>query len=178
MPIEITAEHLELAVRRMAELTGEMRFILVGRGTLAVTAPPHLRNLSRSDDIDIWPRDREDAALDESIERFGEDSEFYHRHGFYIERVGNWTLLTQPDGWQARATEVRFGELSLLVLGLLDLAYNKLEAYREKDRQFLIEGFRAGLFQPADVKSFIEEFAPTADARSALLANLAQISGE
>lgn len=65
-----------MAVRHMAKLTNENRFVLVGRGTLAITAPPHLRGLSRSDDIDMWPRDREDAALDESITQFGEDSEF------------------------------------------------------------------------------------------------------
>jgi hypothetical protein len=177
MPVEITEERLGLAVRQMAKLTGETRFILVGRGTLAVTAPPHLRGLSRSDDIDMWPRDQEDAALDESIERFGEDSAFYRRHGFYIERVGSWTLLTQPAGWEERATEVRFGRLSVLVLGLMDLAYNKLEVNRDKDRQFLTESFDAGLFRPAEVSAFIEQFAPRADVKKALLKNLAAVTG-
>ena len=171
MAVEITTGRLGLAALRMAELTKETKFILIGRGTLAVTAPIHLRTLAVSDDIDLWPLDDEKAALDESIELCGEGSEFHREHGFYVERLGSWTMMTQPKGWEERATEVRFGEVSLLVLGLLDLAYNKLEANREKDREFLKEALDAGLLNRVEVGDFVKKHAPKA-VRGEILANL------
>lgn len=176
MAVEITEDILRLAVLRLAELTKEKQFVLVGRGTLAVTAPPDRRSMARSEDIDMWPRFNEAAALDESRERFGEGSTFHLEHGFYIERVGKWTVMSQPPGWEERATELRYGEISLLVLGLLDLAYNKLEANRVKDRDFLRMAFQEKLFSPDDIRDFIEHHPPAwKEARTAVLDNLASL---
>lgn len=175
MSVEITEERLRIAITRMAELTGESRFVVIGRGTLAITAPAHLRDLAQTDDIDLWPRDNEQAALDQSIELFGEGSLFYREHGFYIERVGSWTLMTQPPGWETRATELLIGSASVLVLGLLDLAYNKLDAFRDKDRDFLASAFGYGLVDPEQLRAFIEEHAPSELARETLLGNLAAV---
>jgi len=76
MAVEITEDNLRLAVLRLAELTKEKQFVLVGRGTLAVTAPPDRRFMARSEDIDLWPQFNETAALDESRELYGEGSTF------------------------------------------------------------------------------------------------------
>jgi hypothetical protein len=57
----------------------------------------------------------------------------------------------------------------------MDLAYNKLEANREKDQQFLVESFEQGLFKPDEVRAFIENHAVTPDVRKMLLANLSAV---
>ncbi len=75
MAVEITAELLRAAALKMAELTGECSFILVGAGSLAITAPA-CGELARSDDV---PRNNETAALDECIEQLGEGGCFSQR---------------------------------------------------------------------------------------------------
>ena len=114
MAVEITAGLLRVAVLKMAEITGESSFVLVGAGSLAITAPGY-GELARSDDVDMWPRDNEAAGLDICIDELGEGSHFHEEYGFYIERVGSWTLLTQPGGWEARATRVYFDGIEVLL---------------------------------------------------------------
>jgi hypothetical protein len=83
MAVEITAELLQTAVLKMAELTGESSFVLVGAGSLAITAPA-CGELARSDDVYMWPRNNETAALDECIEQLGEGSAFHKEYGFWV----------------------------------------------------------------------------------------------
>lgn len=75
--VDITLDLLKAAVIKLAELTGENRFILFGRATLAITAPAPFQEFARSDDIDLWPEGSEDAALDLCIQPMGEGSPFY-----------------------------------------------------------------------------------------------------
>jgi predicted nucleotidyltransferase len=176
MAIEITTELLKAAALKMAELTGECSFVLVGAGSLAITAPAS-GELARSDDVDMWPRNNETTALDECIEHLGEGSAFHKEYGFYIERVGSWTLLTQPVGWESRATRVDFDGIEVLALGLLDLAYNKLEVNRSKDKEFLKNALNEGLIRLADLEMFIIENAPSVETRERLFKNLKRIEG-
>jgi hypothetical protein len=176
MAIEITAELLRAAALKMAELTGESSFVLVGAGSLSITAPD-CGELARSDDVDMWPRTNETAALDECIENLGEGSAFHNEYGFYIERVGSWTLLTQPLGWEARATRVNFDGIEVLALGLIDLAYNKLEANRKKDEDFLKNAIKQGLIRVDDLENFIMENALNLETREKLFKNLKKIEG-
>ena len=176
MAIRITRRLLETATRQLARLTGEREFVAVGRSTLAITAPPRLRGMAVSDDVDMWPRAHEDAALDESNAALGEGSPFHEKQGFYVERIGSWTLLTQPPGWEERASRIQFGSLSVLVLGLLDLAYNKLEASRPKDNEFLREAFAAGLVTPTELRDFVEQHALTPDLRQQMIQSLTRLT--
>ena len=176
MAVEITAELLRAAALKMAELTGECSFLLVGAGSLAITAPA-CGELARSDDVDMWPRNNETAALDECIEQLGEGSAFHKEYGFYIERVGSWTLLTQPAGWESRATRVDFDGIEVLALSLIDLAYNKLEANRSKDEEFLKNAINEGLIQIEDLGKFIIKNAPSVETRERLFKNLKRIEG-
>lgn len=174
MAVEITAELLRAAALRLAELTGESSFVLVGAGSLAITAPG-CGGLARSDDVDMWPRNNETAALDECIDHLGEGSPFHDEYGFYIERVGSWTLLTQPVGWESRATIVNFDGIEVLALGLMDLAYNKLEANRSKDEEFLKSSIEEGLIRIDDLEKFIVDNAPSVEARERAIKNLKRI---
>jgi hypothetical protein len=113
--------------------------------------------------------------LDECIDQLGEGSPFHHEYGFYIERVGSWTLLTQPAGWESRATRVNFDGIEVLALGLMDLAYNKLEANRSKDLEFLKNAMKMGLIQINDLKKYIIDYSPSVDTRDVMIGNLKKI---
>ncbi|MCX6963224.1 MAG: hypothetical protein NTZ08_12380 [Verrucomicrobia bacterium] len=177
MAVDITLDLLKAAVIKLAELTGENRFVLIGRATLAITAPAPFQEFARSDDIDLWPEGNEDAALDLCIQQMGEGSPFHIENGFYVERIGSWTLLTQPAGWVERSTKLTFEGVEIIALGLLDLAYNKLEANRQKDRDFLRAAFEAGLIDLLELKNFIHLHAPNDFAREKLAGYLNNLLG-
>ena len=84
--------------------------------------------------------------------------------------------MTQPSGWEERASHVRLGDISVLVLGLLDLAYNKLEAGRPKDEEFLREAFTSGLVKPSELQDFIERHALTPKLRRDLIQSLERLA--
>jgi len=177
MAVDITLDLLKAAVIKLAELTGENRFVLIGRATLAITAPAPFQEFARSDDIDLWPEGNEDAALDLCIQQMGEGSPFHIENGFYVERIGSWTLLTQPEGWVERSTKVTFEGVEIIALGLLDLAYNKLEANRQKDKDFLRAAFEAGLVDILELKNFIHLHAPNDFVREKLAGYLNKLLG-
>jgi predicted nucleotidyltransferase len=177
MAVDITLDRLKTAVIKLAELTGENRFVLIGRATLAITAPTPFQEFARSDDIDLWPEGNEDASLDLCIQQMGEASPFHIQNGFYVERVGSWTLLTQPVGWLERSTKLAFDGIEIIALGLLDLAYNKLEANRQKDRDFLRAAFEAGLIDLLELKKFIHLHAPNDFVREKLAGYLNNLLG-
>jgi hypothetical protein len=176
MAVEITSARLRRAVLALSRVTGEKHFVAVGRATLGVTAPRPLRNLAMSDDIDLFSIDDERAGLDESRSELGEGSAFHENNGYYIERVGKCTLYTQPTGWENRAITKTFGDVTVLVLGTLDLAYNKLEADREKDREFFREALKRGLFTIDELRTFIENHALSEERRKFLLSKLSALS--
>ena len=82
MAVDITLDLLKEAVIKLAELTGENRFVLIGRATLAITTPAPFQEFDRSDDIGLWPEGNEDAALDLCIQQMGEGSPFHIEKGF------------------------------------------------------------------------------------------------
>lgn len=90
--------------------------------------------------------------------------------------MGSWTLLTQPVGWEARATRVIFDDVEVLALGLLDLVYNKLEANRKKDRSFLKNAIDNALIDIIKLKKFILENAPNDDVKERLLVSLEELT--
>ena len=115
--------------------------------------------------------------MDLCIQQLGEGSPFHIENGFYVERIGSWTLLTQPEGWVERSTKVTFEGVEIIALGLLDLAYNKLEANRQKDKDFLRAAFEAGLVDILELKNFIDFHAPNDFVREKLAGNLNNLLG-
>ena len=103
MAVDITLDLLKAAVIKLAELTGENRFILIGRDTLAITASAPFQEFARSDD--------------------------------------------------------------------------KLEANRQKDKDFLRAAFEAGLIDLLELKNFIHLHAPNDFVREKLAGNLNNLLG-
>lgn len=162
------------AVRKAAEVYGERMFVVVGRGSLSATMPDAAASLRMTGDIDLFSpfnAERMDAWT-EADRTVSVESAFFIEHGFYIERVGEWTLLSQPAGWQQRALALTIDDIEVLVIHPLDLAYNKLEAGRPKDIAFLREGLTSGAYKLADVEAFIREHAPDDSTRDLILTSL------
>lgn len=162
------------AVKKAAEVYGERLFIIVGRGSLSATMPDAAASLRMTGDIDLFSpfnAERLDAWV-EADSLVSVESSFFIEHGFYIERVGEWTLISQPAGWQERALALTIDDIEVLVIHPLDLAYNKLEAGRDKDIAFMREGLTSGAYKFAEVESFIREHAPDDGTRELILANL------
>jgi hypothetical protein len=170
----LTLASFEAAIRKAAEVYGEKLFIVVGRGSVAVTLPGSSDHLRRTGDIDLFaPYDPAKvdawAELDRTV---SVESPFFIEHGFYIERVGEWTLISQPSGWQERAIHLHVDDIEVFALHPLDLAYNKLEAGRPKDIDFMREGLNCKAYDYVEVLEFIQTHAPDRDTREMILEKL------
>jgi len=114
----LTFTSFEIAIRKAAEVYDEKQFIVVGRGSVAVTLPGSSDDLRRTNDIDLF------APFDPTK------------------------------------------------------AYNKLEAGRPKDLEFMREGLRCRAYSFEEVSNFITRFAPEDETRRLILENLRQAAAE
>ena len=172
----LTLQDVRLAVRTAAESYGASQFTIVGRGSLAASMPDSAEKLRSTIDIDLFPPWDESKAVTWAVAdtQIGRYSAFQEKNGFYVERVGEWTLMTQAAGWNERALHLELDGVEVLVLHPLDLAYNKLEAGREKDIAFMREGLNCKAYDYVEVLEFIQEHAPDSDTRQMILENLRQ----
>ena len=173
-PLALDRQHFATAIKKAAEIYQCDHFIVVGRGSLSVSLPDAPAVMRTTSDIDLFSTFDEArvdawAAADASV---GAGSEFFDQYGFYIERVGEWTLMDQPEGWQDRAIKLNVEGIDVLVLHSLDLAYNKLEAGRDKDIEFIAEGLSYGVYQLEIIEAFIRKGAKEDWRLDMLLTNL------
>jgi hypothetical protein len=176
-PLALDLKHFITAIKKAAEVYQCDHFIVVGRGSLSASMPDAPAALRTTGDIDLFSTF--DAALVDQWAvadlRVGAGSEFFDEHGFYIERVGEWTLMDQPAGWQERAIKMNLEGIDVLVLHPLDLAYNKLDAGRVKDIEFLAEGLRCGAYQFLELEAFILKGATEDWRRDEMMAKLQRV---
>ncbi len=172
----LTIEDVKLAVRTAAAAYGCRQFTLVGRGSTAASMPESAEKLRSTIDIDLFPTWEPEKAQSwtEADTQIGRYSQFQHENGFYVERLGEWTLLSQPKGWEQRAIRLVVDDIDVLVLHPLDLAYNKLEAGRAKGIEFMREGLNCGAYKLAELEAFIREHSPDESTRDLILKNLDQ----
>ena len=150
-------DEFRAAVRAAAEVYGLREFVVMGRGSLSASLPGSAASLRMTEDIDLYPvGDSLDydrlASLDPEL---GVQSDFFSSHGFCVQRVGDWTVMYQPDGWEDRAVRLEVDDIKVTVLSPIDLAYNKLEAGRDKDLEFIAEGLSLGVYQLEALEDFI-----------------------
>ena len=154
----LSLDDLKLALAECASLSGEIEFVVVGSVAIVGAHPAAPAVLRVSQDIDLFSRSGATLELNRAIyERFGPDSDFAIQHDFYIEPVGDWTVMTSLPGWQERLVKVDApGGAIGWCLSPLDIAYNKAEAGREKDIAYLAELFRAGFVRPSEIKAAMD----------------------
>lgn len=173
-PLALEFKHFATAIKKAAEVYQRDHFFVVGRGSLSASMPTAPATLRTTADIDLFST-FDKALVDawaEADPSVGAGSEFFAENGFYIERVGEWTLMEQPAGWQERAIALQIEGIDVLVLHPLDLAYNKLEAGRPKDIEFMREGLTCKAYDYVEVLEFIQKHAPDSIRREEILENL------
>lgn len=147
---ELCRADLNLALETCAAAIGQREYIVVGAVSIVGAVPRPPPALLVSADIDLFPRAIESAEINAAIAmRCGPGSEFEDEHGFYVEGVGRWTLLTALPGWEERLVKV---ETPAGIIGWclspLDLAVVKLDAARDKDIRYVAQMLRAGTRPP------------------------------
>lgn len=172
----ITQSDLVEAAEAVAQITGQSHIFIVGMASTAHSLPALSGMLT--DDIDLFTPDAEACFLDEVIASVGEGSTFEFRHGFYVERLGTWVLLTQPRGWMERALLVPHPILTIRVLHPLDLLYNKLETARKKDLQGVLLILRSGAVLEGQIRDFVQNADTPEETKRGILKNLDKVLSE
>ena len=169
----ITCGDLIEAAESVAKITGQSHIFIVGMASAAYSVP-EVEEM-RTDDIDLFTPDSETCFLDEVIASVGEGSPFESAHGFYVERLGTWVLLTQPTGWMERALILPHPTLVIRVLHPLDLLYNKLEVGRKKDMDAAFHILRRGGVAPEALREFVQAAITPDETKSTILGNLSRV---
>ncbi len=169
----ITPSDLIEAAEAVARITAQFHIFIVGMASTAHSIPA-LRGML-TDDIDLFTPDAETCFLDEVISSVGEGSEFASRHGFYVERLGSWVLLTQPRGWMERALLLPHANLTIRVLHPVDLLYNKLETGRKKDLEGALLILKYGAVSADQIRDFVQKAETPEETKRAILQNLNKV---
>jgi len=161
------------AAEAVAKITGQSHIFIVGMASTAKSIPS--LHTQMTDDIDLFTPDAESCFLDEVIAAVGEGSPFEAEHGFYVERLGSWVLLTQPRGWMERALIVAHPRLVIHVLHPLDLLYNKLETGRKKDLDGVLQILNSRAVLPEQIRDFVENADTPKTTKQGILRNLEKV---
>jgi hypothetical protein len=137
-------------LRAAADVTKQKKFVLVGSAAVIARRQHIPLNMMYTPEIDIYAPEADDIELvSEMIDgSIGQGSQFHNEHGYYGDGVSPGTAK-MPIDWQERAIEYT-GPGCPGVVALVpeenDVALAKLAAWREKDRDWLNEGVRTGVF--------------------------------
>jgi hypothetical protein len=136
----VTREQLEHAIRAACEVSKDSEIWVFGSQAILGEFPNAPEDLCASIEVDVQPKNRPDnvADIDGTL---GELSLFHQTHGFYVHGLPIEEAAALPHGWEHRAKPVVDEILTRGKIGWCveahDLAASKLEAYREKDRNFV-----------------------------------------
>lgn len=167
---------LKLALTAASQAYDRKRFVVVGSASILASFPDAPGYLRMSADIDMFPiRKLREETFKPGDDKVGQASQFEDENDFYVERVGDWTMLSQPSGWLERCVKFESGEVMGYCITPLDLAYNKTEAGRDKDIHFVAGMITEGIVTREALESFIKEGVPHPDFLPTLEKNLAMV---
>ncbi|MGJ8672209.1 DUF6036 family nucleotidyltransferase [Rubritalea sp.] len=161
---ELFEEDLSIALRAAAEAYDRKRFVVVGSASILASHPEAPGYLRLSSDIDMFPlRKLKTETFKSGDDMVGQASQFEFNHDFYVERVGDWTMLSQPAGWLERCVQFKVDGITGYCLAPLDLAYNKTEAGRKKDIDFVAGMIAEKIISREELGIFIQSECPHPD---------------
>ncbi len=157
--LSLGIEDVREAVLAAAKAYDSKSFIIVGRASLAVTMPDADPLLRATMDVDLFPPWDESkaavwAAADLSIGRL---SPFRREHGFYVERVAEWTTRQLLPGWEQRVFTFEVSGIQASAIHPFDLICAKLQAGRTKDRAFVKKALELGVVNLTEIEAFFQE---------------------
>jgi 23S rRNA (cytosine1962-C5)-methyltransferase len=149
---------LWLALEEAARISGERVFIVAGSQAILASCPEGPEVLRLSTDIDLYTRNPVPDEIQRLLlKELGGLSSFIETHHWEIEPIGPWVMLTALPRWEERLvpTETPSGVVGWC-LAPLDIAYNKAEAGRPKDIDYLAGLFKARIVLPSQIKSAMD----------------------
>ncbi len=173
-PKSLDAGDLRLAILAAAKAYDSKSFVIVGRASLAASLPDCDPSLRSTMDVDLFPPWNEGktavwAAADITI---GRVSAFRKEHGFYVERVAEWTTKLLPPGWDGRMVRFVIDDIDVGALHPMDLVCAKLQAGRHKDLLFVRSAIESGVTSKEAVHAFVQEHVHDEAHRSFLVERL------
>ena len=153
----MTRTQLEHLIRAAATLTDTDALVVIGSQAVLGQYPKPPRELTLSDEADLYPRDHPERAdlIDGTI---GELSPFHEAFGYYAQGVGPETAVL-PAGWQDRliplCNENTRGATGWC-LELHDLLLAKYVAGRAKDRDYIEAALRHHMADPTTLRARVD----------------------
>lgn len=173
---ELFEADLKVALKAAADAYDRKRFVVVGSASILASFPDAPGYLRLSADIDMFPiRKLKTETFKPGDDKVGQFSQFEVEHDFYVERVGDWTMLSQPEGWLERCVKFSVDGVDGYCLHPLDLAYNKTEAGRDKDILFVAGMLNECIVSCEDLERFIREACPHPDLLAGVLGNYGRV---
>jgi hypothetical protein len=159
-------DQLILGVLEAAKLIRSTDFVIIGSQAVHGTFPdPPVDAVARSIDVDLFPIDYRESMFVPMHAELGFESEFFDKHGFYVEIVRP-VLPRFPAGWRERATTQVAGiieiageqrEVRIIFPEIHDLAASKLAIGRDQDKDFIRGIVALGLVQRDILEQRIRE---------------------
>ncbi len=134
----MTRDQLEHVIRASGAIVNMDELVIIGSQSVLAQFPDAPAELLKSMEVDLYPKQNPEMAIqiDGAI---GELSPFHETFGYYAHGVGKDTAIL-PRGWEERLVPI-LNENTRGVTGwcinVLDLAFSKLAAGREKDLKFV-----------------------------------------
>lgn len=154
----MTREQLEHVIRAAAAVSDQDHLVVIGSQSVLASAPDAPAVMLRSEEADLWPRDRPELA-DDIDGAIGELSTFHRTFGYHAHGV-HPGVATLPPGWPDRLVPLNTPGTRGATgwcLHPADAVLSKLAAGREKDLAYARAALAAVVVHPADLR----ELAPT-----------------
>jgi hypothetical protein len=148
---------LEHLIRAAGAIVEQDHLIVIGSQAILASIENPPAELVESMEADLYPRDAPEAAIviDGTI---GELSMFHETFGYYGHGVGPETA-TLAQGWQDRLVPICSANTDGVTgwcLSILDLAFSKLAAGREKDLAFVRQLLVCDLVSSDDLAALVD----------------------
>ena len=173
---------LDHLLRAASEVTGHKRFVLVGSTVVVVRCRNIPGDMLLTPEADLYVPGVPDVEdLSDAIEaNIGQGSAFHRQFGYYCDGVSPGTSV-MPIDWEDRSS-LYAGEgcpgVTAIVPDPNDVALAKVVAWRDKDRDWLRSGIRAGLFSLDDMTSRLPRMPADAPDGSEMKRRLAWLAAE
>lgn len=168
-------EDISLLLNEAARLSNHRHYVIAGSLSAigAVVVAP--RDMVMSRDIDLYPKLDPGRGFVEIAAHLSEGSAFAREHGFFADPITP-TLLTVPDGWEARLMQVPLANgIVAWFLDPNDAAVSKLVRGAENDVRWVRAGLRAGIVNEQFVRTRLHH-APASQAESEIAVMALQLA--
>ena len=176
---ELFDADLRLALKAAAMAYDRKRFVVVGSASILASHPDAPGYLRLSADIDMFPLLKlKTETFKSGDDKVGQASQFECDNDFYVERVGEWTMLSQPEGWLERCVKFEVDDVVGYCLDPVDLAYNKTEVGRRKDIDFVAGMLNEAIITREELEYFIRDGCPHPELLPTVLDHFALVCEE